>query len=73
MSSATHQSAIHLLTAHLPINPVQRIRILVLVGHHEAECVAEELSDPDCPPCRFGHRCQSGEDCPIRDLERRHG
>ncbi|NML16980.1 hypothetical protein [Azohydromonas caseinilytica] len=73
MSSAAHQSAIHLLTAHLPVNPVQRIRILVLVGHHEAECVAEEQSDPDCPPCQFGHRCQLGEGCPIRDLEHRHG
>ena len=73
MSSAAHQSAIHLLTAHLPVNPVRRIPILVLVGHHEAECIAEEQSDPDCPPCQFGHRCQLGVGCPIRDLEHRHG
>jgi hypothetical protein len=71
MSAGARQSAIHLLAAHLPANPAQRIRVELLIGEHEARCVVEERDDPACPPCQFGHRCQTGSGCPIRELAAR--
>ena len=72
MSSATHQSAIHWLAAHRPVDPGGRQRVDALIREHEAACVAEEGEDPTCPPCQFGHRCQRGAGCPMRDNEARH-
>lgn len=69
MSSAVHQSAIHWLCAHLPVDPNERRRVETLISEHEAACVAEEGDDPACPPCEYHHRCLRGGGCPTRDRE----
>ena len=69
MSAVTHQSAIHWLSAHLPRDSLQRQRVEALIRVHEAACVAEEGEDPTCPPCQFGHRCQRGAGCPVREQQ----
>lgn len=69
MSSATHQSAIHWLVAHLPTDPAERQRVDALIREHEAACLAEEAEDPTCPPCQYQHRCLRGAGCPTRERE----
>lgn len=65
MSAAVHQSAIRILAAARPADP---LRVDALIARHELECAAETeqeaKADPACPPCQFGSVCRLGLGCP---------